>query len=574
MKRFTQMAALLLTVLLLCICPAWQTLAESASAGSLTAYSNEEGDGLQLTYTDARSDYPNLSDAAFVNFRMIATTGMGEGALYRTASPIDPTHKRNAYADAALKMAGVTTVMNLTDTPAAAEGYDGVAESYYATTDTIALGMEMSFDTEEFEDKLAEGLRFFAAHEGPYAVNCQDGMDRTGVVAALLECFMGATFDEVRKDYMSSFFNYYGIEPGDAVYDQIADNNIAATLQKLFELEDLNSVDLAEAAENYLFKIGLGKDETERLRSNLGKSYFEDTSKYANMENWAYFGVGEGKDADIFIVAPTVGAYEDYNMPLDDKNRFRVTRSLNMQKGIYEGSLRMYAPFYAQASLEAYELSEEALEPWLEIAYDDVSEAFRYYLEHENRGRPIVLFGYSQGGDHVFRLLEEYFGDEALYNRLIAVYAIGWGWSYEAAEKVPQVVPATGEDDIGCVISYDAEAPEVDDTIVTPRGERHFAINPLNWRTDATPADKTQNKGSVFVRNSLKATEVPQLCGAYIDPTRGALKVTDVDPTEYNLRPDVFPEGAYHIYDLNFFWNNLKENIEVRMAAYQKGNKG
>jgi len=70
-------------------------------------------------------------------------------------------------------------------------------------------------------------------------------------------------------------------------------------------------------------------------------------------------------------------------------------------------------------------------------------------------------------------------------------------------ESYPQIVPATGEDDIGCVISYDAEAPEVEDTIVTPRGEKHFAINPLNWKTDATPADKTQNKGSVFVKETL-----------------------------------------------------------------------
>lgn len=41
-------------------------------------------------------------------------------------------------------------------------------------------------------------------------------------------------------------------------------------------------------------------------------------------------------------------------------------------------------------------------------------------------------------------------------------------------------MPAAGEDDIGCVISYDAEAPEVDGTLVTPQDERHFAIS-LDW---------------------------------------------------------------------------------------------
>lgn len=66
-----------------------------------------EGGAIQLTYTDERADYPNLSDAAFANFRMVATTGMGEGALYRTSSPIDPTHQRNRYADNALKVTDV-----------------------------------------------------------------------------------------------------------------------------------------------------------------------------------------------------------------------------------------------------------------------------------------------------------------------------------------------------------------------------------------------------------------------------------------------------------------------------------
>jgi len=46
--------------------------------------------------------------------------------------------------------------------------------------------------------------------------------------------------------------------------------------------------------------------------------------------------------------------------------------------------------------------------------------------------------------------------------------------------------------------------------------------------------------------------------------------VTDVDPAAYPLRPDCLPEGSLHLYDLYFFWNNLRENINVRMKAYQQ----
>ncbi len=65
--------------------------------------------------------------------------------LFRTASPIDSMHKRNTYADAALKMAGVATVMNLMDSPIFLKAHRGYGDSYYATTDIIALGMGTSY---------------------------------------------------------------------------------------------------------------------------------------------------------------------------------------------------------------------------------------------------------------------------------------------------------------------------------------------------------------------------------------------------------------------------------------------
>ena len=36
----------------------------------------------------------------------------------------------------------------------------------------------------------------------------------------------------------------------------------------------------------------------------------------------------------------------------------------------------------------------------LALAYQDVSDAFKYYLENENNGRPIILAGFSQGSDY------------------------------------------------------------------------------------------------------------------------------------------------------------------------------
>jgi protein tyrosine/serine phosphatase len=240
-----------------------------------------------MMYSDERSDYPELSDPEFANFRMIKTTGMGDGALYRTATPINPKHNRNTYADAALRNAGIRTVINLADSKETAEGYDGYSESYYATTDFLALNMEMSFFTEDFREKLARGLRFLGSHQGPYAVHCTEGKDRTGIVAALLECFMGANWEEVKSDYMKTFYNYFGITPDEAAYREIAEDNIATSLRRLFRTDDLKNTDLARTAEEFFRSIGLSGEEIENLRTNLGRSWLAGTVPQTETETEA-----------------------------------------------------------------------------------------------------------------------------------------------------------------------------------------------------------------------------------------------------------------------------------------------
>lgn len=232
------------------------------------------GDGglVSLVYTDERSDYPDLSDEEFANFRMVTTSGIGEGALYRTSSPLNAKHNRSIYADNALKEAGVATVINLVDSQKEAEAFDGYKESYYSTCDSIALNMGMMIDSDSFKDKLAKGLRFMSAHEAPYAVHCQEGKDRTGIVAALLECFMGASWEEIEQDYMVTFYNYYGIKPGDAAYHKIAERNIMKSLCTLFKIDHLENADLVKAAEDFFSGIGVTKEEMEKLRTKLGQS--------------------------------------------------------------------------------------------------------------------------------------------------------------------------------------------------------------------------------------------------------------------------------------------------------------
>lgn len=49
---------------------------------------------------------------------------------------------------------------------------------------------------------------------------------------------------------------------------------------------------------------------------------------------------------------------------------------------------------------------------------------------------------------------------------------------------------------------------------------------------------------------------------------RGSLKVPDVSPKDYPPVLSLFSEGVYHLYDYQFFYRSLQENVAVRLGAY------
>ena len=293
---------------------------------------------------------------------------------------------------------------------------------------------------------------------------------------------------------------------------------------------------------------------------------------YAQAENWAYRGTDATKKADIFFVCPTVysGEQGKYQMPLDDTSaKESFLGATNMEKGIYDPYGSFYAPYYRQVGLNVYEMPLEDRETYLELAYADVKAAFLYYLENDNQGRPILLAGFSQGADLCLRLLKDCFADPAVNDLLVACYAIGWRITQEELAAYPHLRFAEGKQDTGVIIAFNSEAEDVNDSLLVPAGTKSLCINPLNWRTDGVPADKAENLGACFTDYSgAIVTEIPQLTGAYIDETRGTLKVPDVNPEDYPPVLSLFDQGVYHLYDYQFFYRNLQENVGERLAAY------
>jgi protein tyrosine/serine phosphatase len=223
----------------------------------------------QLIRTNERTDYSHLSDEAFANFRVIGTTGIGNGVLYRSSSPINPDLGRNTYADKAARDAGIITVVNLADH---SDVYDGTENSYYSTCQVTYVNLGMDFLSKTTLSGIAEGMRFIINNDGPYLIHCNEGKDRAGFVSALLECLMGATLDEVIDDYMVTYYNYYGVEEGSEKYNAVVNNNLIDVLNATFKVEDVYKANLAAEAEAFLTEdAGLTADEVSALKAKLGQ---------------------------------------------------------------------------------------------------------------------------------------------------------------------------------------------------------------------------------------------------------------------------------------------------------------
>jgi hypothetical protein len=160
--------------------------------------------------------------------------------------------------------------------------------------------------------------------------------------------------------------------------------------------------------------------------------------------------------ADVFFVGPTTfDGGKDWNAPIGDakaNETFRRVMAPNYA-GPFVRVGRIFAPKYRQASLYTLLTLREDAREARRFAYSDVARAFRYYLQHDNRGRPFVIVGVEQGGTLAARLLaEEVAPSEPLRSRLAAAYLIA---TVIPADR-PPLQPCVQRGQTGCVAAWAA----------------------------------------------------------------------------------------------------------------------
>ncbi len=231
-----------------------------------------------IYYKDDRELYE--SDEVFANFRSMSGGKLKEDTIYRSASPCDNQHNRAPYVDALMKDAGVQFILNLSDTEEKIQGYmkeETFDSPYFAELyedgRVVAIGLNMNYGSQEFKEKVAAGLTQMSQQEGPYLIHCTEGKDRTGFVCMLIEALAGADYEEIEKDYMTTYYDYYGIdkETDPDRYDVIVENMLHPMIRSMAgdESIDVKTVELDGYAEDFLKQAGMDDDAITRLKDKI-----------------------------------------------------------------------------------------------------------------------------------------------------------------------------------------------------------------------------------------------------------------------------------------------------------------
>lgn len=267
-----------------------------------------------------------------------------------------------------------------------------------------------------------------------------------------------------------------------------------------------------------------------------------------------------GKDVDLFYVVPTcIWDYTDslgqtrHHMDIfNTEQRALTDPSIQLAKSVLADSCNFFSPYYRQISMDSWLTLDTALiEERFKLAYQDVADAFHYYMEHDNQGKPFILAGHSQGAKAVIELLKREMTPD-ISRKLIATYAIGYTVTPEELAGYPTLRPAQDSIDTGVLIGFnsvtrpDAVSPLFRDNVV--------CINPVNWRTDVTPA------------TSYQGFTVAQ------DTTIHTLIVTGIDEEQYFI-PSVaalLPKGNLHVQEFNLYNEDLRKNVLQRIRAFRQ----
>ena len=315
---------------------------------------------------------------------------------------------------------------------------------------------------------------------------------------------------------------------------------------------------------------------------------------------------------DCFYVYPTISAQPTPNsdMTLGPAEK-GVVRT---QFARFGSQCRLYAPLYRQVTLTALREALIGVPPAPEVvdreravAYNDVVDAWHYYLEHDNHGRGVVLIGHSQGASILMRLIQDEIDGEPVQSRLVSAMLLGTNFPVRKGKEVGgtfQHIPlCQSNTQTGCVITYvsfRANAPPPSNShfgrakrdgmmagctnpaaLSGGSGELHaylptgmsgnivsaVSADPPSWVTPTQPIDTF----FVSVPGMLSAECVSNEHGSYLAITvhsePGSTRAHDI-AGDLVFHGIVLQDWGLHLIDVNLAMGNLVDIVRQESKAY------
>lgn len=231
-------------------------------------------------------------------------------------------------------------------------------------------------------------------------------------------------------------------------------------------------------------------------------------------ETWA---ADPNAPIDCFYVYPTISTDPTPNSDMTaDPAELNV---IKQQFARFASTCRPYAPLYRQITLAGLRrmLSAGGDGTMLERGpqYDDVKDAWNAYLQHDNRGRGVVLVAHSQGSFILNRLIREEIDGKPIQARLVSAILLGTTLEVPKGKDVGgsfQHVPlCRAVSQTGCVITY----ASFRSTIPPPANTLFGKVpNPNMMAACTNPAALAGGSGELHAyldRTGRTITSAPQL---------------------------------------------------------------
>ena len=272
-------------------------------------------------------------------------------------------------------------------------------------------------------------------------------------------------------------------------------------------------------------------------------------------------GDTDGTGADVFYVVSTweddwttedgrICHYADVWNP--EHRAHMAELELNKIAAYMSPGNRFFAPFYRHTTIQAFMTnSDDSVYQRTRLSMEDVCKAFDHFQDQRDKTRPLIIAGFSQGGLAVVELLK-HISDET-YNELAAAYVLGYKVTKADMEACSHIRPAEGETDTGVTICYNTVK---DVKYVLPIiAASDICINPVNWRTDDTPA---------ILKDTITIT---------VSPEYHVLVATNYSASEYQPFRGFLNVGDIHSCEPWLYSECLQENIRVRAKEWRKNHQ-